>query len=197
MDEGGGETITYLPTPEEIRRLRKKAGLSQRELARRAGVSQALIARLERGTINPRMSTLRKILDAINESLKERVTAKTVMHTPVITLHPDDNVCRAVKLMDHYGISQIPVIDYEGRLLGTIYETSLLKLLAHSESPNPCETKISEVMEDPLPVVSPSTSVSTIIALLTEHPALLVIEKGIIQGIITKIDIIRMRLLHE
>ncbi|HIQ55845.1 MAG TPA: helix-turn-helix domain-containing protein, partial [Pyrodictium sp.] len=52
-----------IPTPEELRKLRLKAKLTQRELAKRAGVSQSLIARLERGQVNVRLSTLQRILE--------------------------------------------------------------------------------------------------------------------------------------
>ncbi|MHA1431033.1 MAG: helix-turn-helix domain-containing protein, partial [Candidatus Freyarchaeota archaeon] len=53
-----------LPTPEDIKRLRKKVGLTQTELAEKAGVSQSLIARIESGSVDPRLSTLQRILNA-------------------------------------------------------------------------------------------------------------------------------------
>ncbi|MFZ8855537.1 MAG: helix-turn-helix domain-containing protein, partial [Thermofilaceae archaeon] len=55
-----------IPTPEELRMLRLKAGLTQAEVARRAGVSQSLIARIESGNVNPRVSTLMRIYQAIH-----------------------------------------------------------------------------------------------------------------------------------
>ncbi len=61
----------YIPSPEEIRRYRISLGLTQSELARRAKVSQSLIARIESGEIDPRVSTLKKILNCLrNEEFK-------------------------------------------------------------------------------------------------------------------------------
>jgi transcriptional regulator with XRE-family HTH domain len=47
-----------------LRRARRRAGLSQRELAARAGTSHATLALYERGTKVPRVDTLDRILRA-------------------------------------------------------------------------------------------------------------------------------------
>ena len=47
-----------------LRHARKKANLSQRELARRAGTTQATISRIEDSLISPRVDTLERLLDA-------------------------------------------------------------------------------------------------------------------------------------
>jgi len=49
---------------------RVEAGLSQRELAARAGTSGATIAAYERGAKEPRLSTLRRLLDAAGVRLE-------------------------------------------------------------------------------------------------------------------------------
>jgi DNA-binding XRE family transcriptional regulator len=49
----------------EIRALREKKGLSQRELAERVGTTQSAIARLEAGNISPSLPTLDKIAHAL------------------------------------------------------------------------------------------------------------------------------------
>jgi transcriptional regulator with XRE-family HTH domain len=51
---------------------RRRAGLSQRELAGRRGVAQPSIARIERGLEVPRVGTLARLLDACGESLEAR-----------------------------------------------------------------------------------------------------------------------------
>ncbi|RLE74581.1 MAG: hypothetical protein DRJ44_07250, partial [Thermoprotei archaeon] len=68
--------MSSLLTPKELRELRKRAGLTQKELARRAGVSQSLIARIESGSVDPRLSTLRRILQALEDYVSEQLTAK-------------------------------------------------------------------------------------------------------------------------
>lgn len=55
--------------PLEIRALREKKGLSQRELAERVGTTQLAIARLEGGSISPSLPTLDKIADALGAEL--------------------------------------------------------------------------------------------------------------------------------
>lgn len=54
--------------PEALRGQRVSADLTQTDLAEEAGVSQPLIARIENGDVNPRASTLRAILDAVDVS---------------------------------------------------------------------------------------------------------------------------------
>lgn len=49
----------------ELRALREKKGLSQRELAERVGTTQSAIARLEAGNISPSLPTLDKVAAAL------------------------------------------------------------------------------------------------------------------------------------
>lgn len=49
----------------EIRALREKKGLSQRELAELVGTTQSAIARLEAGNVSPSLRTLDKIAGAL------------------------------------------------------------------------------------------------------------------------------------
>lgn len=49
----------------KLRRLRRRAAFSQRELAKQAGTTQETISRLERGHHNARASTLRRLAGAL------------------------------------------------------------------------------------------------------------------------------------
>lgn len=49
---------------------RRKAGLSQRELAKRSGVPQPTIAAIEAGRQDPRVETLRKVLRSCGHELE-------------------------------------------------------------------------------------------------------------------------------
>jgi transcriptional regulator with XRE-family HTH domain len=50
---------------EHLRRLRRRAAFSQKELAERAGTTQETISRLERGHHSARGSTLRRLAEAL------------------------------------------------------------------------------------------------------------------------------------
>ena len=52
-----------------VRAARKRAGVSQVELAERAGMSQPSIARLERGLVSPTVITLDRIARALGTEL--------------------------------------------------------------------------------------------------------------------------------
>lgn len=60
-------TIPRPIDPREIRKIRKELGITQEELAKKAGVTQAYIAKLEAGKVDPRLSTLNRILQALLE----------------------------------------------------------------------------------------------------------------------------------
>lgn len=56
-----------VPTPNELKKARFDAGLSQGELAEKVDMSQAMISRIERDDVDPRLSTVRQIAEVINE----------------------------------------------------------------------------------------------------------------------------------
>jgi transcriptional regulator with XRE-family HTH domain len=65
---------------ERLKTERRKAGLTQEELAKRAGVGVATIARLEGQEIDePRVSTLRKLADALEIQVKDLFVAVPIL----------------------------------------------------------------------------------------------------------------------
>jgi transcriptional regulator with XRE-family HTH domain len=66
---------TWAPLLQEAR---TRAGLTQRELARRAGTAQSVVARVERGQTSPTLETLARLLAATGFNLNtELVPALT------------------------------------------------------------------------------------------------------------------------
>ena len=53
-----------------LRRARRRAGLSQRALAAATGIAQPTIARIERGSEEPRVTTLSRLLAACGHRLE-------------------------------------------------------------------------------------------------------------------------------
>lgn len=53
-----------------LRTARRRAGLSQRELARRAGVPQPTVSRIERGRVSPSVATLAPLIEACGMELE-------------------------------------------------------------------------------------------------------------------------------
>ncbi len=54
---------------ELLREVRRRHGLTQRQLAARARTSQAAISRIERGLVSPTVDTLATLLDLMGEQL--------------------------------------------------------------------------------------------------------------------------------
>ena len=54
-----------------IKVLRKRLGLSQRELAKRAGLTNATISLIERSQMSPSVASLKKILDSLGVTMTE------------------------------------------------------------------------------------------------------------------------------
>ena len=57
----------------QVARLRMLRGLTQEELAQRGGTKQPSIARLESGKMEPRLSFLRRVVEAMGGSLQVRI----------------------------------------------------------------------------------------------------------------------------
>lgn len=183
--------MSLIPKGDELRSLRLRKGLTQSDLARMAGVSQSLVARLEASSVDPRVSTLEKILKVLTNVPSMKV-AVDIMGSPVVTVDFDDKVRIAVELMKRRDISQLPVM-LRGHPVGAIEEEKILKRLV-SNLANPdrvYDTKIGDLISSVYPSVSSNASLIEIADLLSRgHSALLVVEDNELKGIITKIDLI-------
>jgi len=178
--------------PSEIRAMRLKLGLTQVQLAELAGVTQAYIAKIEAGAADPKVSTLENILKALNRATTEkRVHAEEIMASPIVAVKPEDRIEKAVRVMNAYKISQLPVLDGE-TLVGSISEATLMhKITAGEDMSRLVRQSIKEIMDSPFPTVSKDTDVDTIYFLLEHNQAVLVVDRGRAVGIVTKADILK------
>lgn len=62
-------TLTQSHIIKKITSLRTEKGLTQHDLAKITGIKQPVIARMEKGTTNPRLDTVIKIVDALEHEL--------------------------------------------------------------------------------------------------------------------------------
>ncbi len=181
-----------LPTPEDIKRYRKRLGLTQAELAKKAGVSQPLIARIESGDVDPRLSTIRKILEVFRkEEARRRIPARDIMKSPVISISPESTLKEASRLMEKYGISQLPVV-HRGKQIGSICEELVVREISLRNPEESGKKKVREIMQEGFPTVSGETDISVISRLMETNNAVLVVERGEIVGIITRADMLRL-----
>ncbi len=107
---------------------------------------------------------------------------------PLIAVSPEDSLQKAIELLHHYGISQLPVLD-GGRSVGSLQESALLKLAV--DGVNPANQAVGPVMGRPLPVVDLEADVAEAYRLLlTGAGALLAAEAGVPRAVITRIDLV-------
>jgi len=186
MAAGCTMVITGIITGDYIRHLRQEHGYSQAELARLAGVSQAHVAKIETGKVDPRLSTVNRIMEVLLRGRK-KPTCRSVMRTGIISASPDDHVLKVIANMRKLGISQVPVFS-SGRSIGSIRETTIM----HNVHRKLFSLAVQDIIDEPFPVVNANDSTEMLPGLLEYHPAVLVFEKGRIAGIITKIDLLRV-----
>lgn len=173
----------YLPTPQDLRERRTDLGLTQAELADRAGVSQPLIARIEGDDVDPRLSTLRCIVQALEEAEGDVVHARSLMQDSLVTVRPDDAVRNAVERMQDAGYSQLPVIT-NGVPVGSISESDIV----HAGD-DAGDLAVRDVMSESFPTVSPDATLDEVSSLLDHYKAVMVTEDGRTIGIITQADV--------
>jgi len=175
-----------LPTPEDLRERRNELDLTQSELAEHADVSQPLIARIEGGDVDPRLSTLRRIVNALDEAEGGIVRARDVMNSPVASVEPDDSVHQSKELMDERGYSQVPVIR-DGAPQGLIGNSDIRQ----RPEENVGDLPVAEVMHESIATVEPDATIDEVDAYLNHNAAVMVVENGRTVGVITEADIAR------
>jgi len=172
-----------LPTPQDLRERRTSLDLTQSALAEMAGVSQPLIARIEGGDVDPRLSTLRRIVAALDEAEGGVVRAEDMMNEGLVSVAPDDSVADAEHRMEEAAFSQLPVLQ-SGLPIGSISYSDIRRA-----GENVGQKAVAEIMSEQFPTVSREDSVDKISNLLDYYKAVIVTESGEAVGIITEADI--------
>ena len=86
--------------------IRKKAGLTQAEVAEAAGIADRTYADIERGTVNMRVETLLRICDVLkitpNEILSTNIETSTEDITEILDNISDNERKTALKILEAY-----------------------------------------------------------------------------------------------
>ncbi len=85
-----------------VRDARLRAGLTQRELARRAGTAQSVVARIEGGQTSPTWGTLTRLLSAAGFDLDASLAVR-----PVLGSHMLDDVALILCLTPEERLAEV------------------------------------------------------------------------------------------
>ena len=181
------------PTLEDIAKRRRQLGLKQSELAKAAGVSQSLIAKLEAGTIDSSYTKVKTIFDVLERlEFKTKVQAEKLLHSEVVSVQKSEPISNVVKLMKERGYSQIPVFDGK-QSVGSISEKTIMRqILDGKDLEQLSKLPTEDIMEEAFPQINEDAPLPLITSLLQNYSAVLVVRKGVVIGIITKADLLRM-----
>jgi len=201
--------IPQLPDLDKIRQMRKRLNLSQRELASLAGVSQSLIAKIERGSIDPSYSNVRKILMAFEEVLRRRkvegmkvgaqLTVGDLATRGVVMVGPDQTIGECVEKMMKGRFTQLPIMVGD-KVVGGVTDDRIRDYTIE-ETRNGrksydavMQTRVEEVMSEPFPILSEDTPIELASVHLQREEAVLVSKKGQIVAILTSADFLNLGL---
>ncbi|MBU6324639.1 MAG: pyridoxal-phosphate dependent enzyme [Bacteroidetes bacterium] len=107
----------------------------------------------------------------------------------LITVNQDDTCEQAFALMQKYDISQIPVVNAQGNFTGSLEDAALYSSLLKNREW--MYAKVHEVMQAPLPIVSPQASLEEVSSRINkDNNALLMMDMGGNWHIITRYDVI-------
>ena len=108
----------------------------------------------------------------------------------VYTAHADDRMRDVVMLMKAHNISQLPVVDGDGRLRGLVSEIDLLNHMLQADHVHQADETIAEMIDADVPVVGPNARLETLMSLISHRPAVVIVRDDRVEGILTKIDIL-------
>ncbi|MHA2394152.1 MAG: CBS domain-containing protein [Promethearchaeota archaeon] len=183
-----------LPPLSEIKRLRKKLNISQKELANELKLAQSTISRIESGTIDPPYTKFKIIYEYLEDERSKRKKskryAKDIMTPNIKNITPNSSIREAVELMTTHGISQLPIIENKQNF-GSITSKKIQKSI--TDNPQILNADVSLIKELPFPEVDKNWNVKDISDLLIRYSAVLVKDdQHNFVGIITDADFLKL-----
>ena len=173
-----------------IKQMRRNLELTQQELAKLSGVSQSLIAKIERGKIEPSYSIAKKIFRVLDEKISHKqqiIVAKNISSKQLVLIKSKDSIAKAIQLMKKHAISQIPVIK-NNVIIGSISEEILINNYVKITDTN---MAVEQIMEDPFPTIPAETPITLVRDILKTYSAVILMKSDRPIGIITKADLLK------
>lgn len=121
------------------------------------------------------------------ESVGRLLDAK---HAPadIISVTRATTLRRALDEMGSRGVSQVPVLDEKGDMIGSLREeVATARALGRPECLNDA---VSEVMEASFPIVESTAPVSSVVSIMRDKPAVMVRRDGKLVGILSRYDLL-------
>jgi cystathionine beta-synthase len=107
-----------------------------------------------------------------------------------VVVRVSDTLQTAYKRMRFADVSQLPVLDDNGKLVGLVDEKMLLEGLTKDGKVISLSTAVSEVMREAKPQLAKQTSIEDASALMRQHPLIMVTDDGKLLGLITRVDML-------
>jgi len=160
---------------------------------------------LERAGIQERLSiAIRMDAAEISQELRSleesNLTIADVMTTPVVTVKDTDTLGVATSLMVKSALKRLPVTDKNGKLMGMLSRSDILRHVANSPVPIPASPlptgairTVADVMSKNIPMVSQEDGLATIIekfSLTDSHRLIVVDLEGKAIGLISDSDVV-------
>jgi cystathionine beta-synthase len=113
---------------------------------------------------------------------------------PLVYVHPEDTVRRAVNLMRGHGVSQLPVAKGElplaaAEVLGAVDELALMDLAMHDRTV--LDSEVEKVMGPRLPTIGIGQPLELAVELLDRAPAVVVLAGGRPHIVLARTDMLR------
>ncbi|MCL4373898.1 MAG: CBS domain-containing protein [Candidatus Marsarchaeota archaeon] len=167
----------------EIRAARQKHNIKSYALARASEISPSAMSKLEKGMLKPSYELVYKVLDALDKLIAAQGTSATIsskMTKSVMSVSPIDTISKARETMKKNDISQLPVVDNSGRIVGIVTEKSILD--------NPNAVTCDQALEFSYAVLGPNTDLEKARQVIRNTQAILIVKEGKLAGILTKAD---------
>lgn len=108
----------------------------------------------------------------------------------LITASPQDRLTDVVSLLKENGISQVPVVDEDGGLVGLVREIDLLKHMLTASHKHERDETIESMIDRNVAVIQATTPLETLMGIFSNRRAVIIVSGEKVQGILTQIDLL-------
>jgi len=126
-------------------------------------------------------------------SQAEETVAEVMNFRPIpalIKAKPKDRITAVVEKMKRYDISQLPVVDDTGKLLGIVSEVDLLDHLLHAGHEHDPAEPIADIVNPVVQTVKPDDNIKKLISVFERGKVAVIVAENKPVSMLTKIDLI-------